>query len=61
MSELQHEQLESYLTQVLEAVVKRDKPALRRHGQQDGFINDRIRRLVWFPSLSFSFVTMVNR
>jgi len=61
MPELQHEQLESYLTQVLEAVVKRDKRALRRHGQQDGFINDRIRRLVWFPSLSFSFVTMANR
>ena len=50
MPGLKHEQLQSYVTQVLEAVMRRDKATLRRYGQQDGFISDRIRQLVWFPS-----------
>jgi len=53
MPGLKQDQLQSYVTQVLEAVVRRDKAALRLYGQRDGFINDRIRRLVWFPSPFF--------
>lgn len=46
---LKHEQLEAYLTKVLAAVLAHDKHTLRQCGQQDGFINDRIRQLVWYP------------
>jgi hypothetical protein len=50
MPGLKHDQLESYLTKVLDAVLARDKLTLRHCGQQDGFINDRIRQLVWYKT-----------
>lgn len=48
MPEFQQAQLEAYLSKALDAVIRGDKAALRRFGQQDGFINNRIRRFVWY-------------
>lgn len=48
MPEFQQAQLDAYLSKVLEAVVRGDKAALRRFGHKDGFINNRIRRFVWY-------------
>jgi hypothetical protein len=47
MPVFQQAQLDEYLSKILEAIVQGDKAALRRHGQQDGFINDKIRKFVW--------------
>jgi hypothetical protein len=60
MPGLQHEQLEAYLTQVIEAVEQRDKTTLRQCGQRDGFVNNRIRRLVWYSLVLFSSETYVR-
>jgi hypothetical protein len=47
MPAFQQAQLEEYLSKVLEAVVQGDKAGLKRYGQQDGFINNKIRKFVW--------------
>jgi len=47
MCGFQQKQLELYLDNILDALVRQDKAALKRFGQQNGFVNDRIRRLVW--------------
>ena len=47
MRGFQQKQLELYLDNILDALVRQDKAALKRFGQQNGFVNDRIRRLVW--------------
>ena len=40
--------LETYISKLLDAVLRGDRSTLRRLGQQDGFVNNNIRRLVWF-------------
>ena len=40
--------LETYLSNVLDAVAQGDKTTLRKFGQLDGFVNNHIRKLVWF-------------
>ena len=48
MPEFDKTQVEKYLSQVLDALAKGDKVALKRFGQQDGFVDNRIRTLVWY-------------
>ena len=48
MPEFDKTQVEKYLSQVLDALVKGDKVALKRLGQRDGFVDNRIRTLVWY-------------
>lgn len=48
MPEFDKTQVDKYLSQVLDALVKGDKVALKRFGQRDGFVDNRIRTLVWY-------------
>jgi hypothetical protein len=41
-------QLEKYLSSLLDALSKGDKAALKRFGQQNGFISNRMRKFVWY-------------
>jgi hypothetical protein len=41
-------QVDKYFSEVLDALVKGDKVTLKRIGQRDGFVNNRIRALVWY-------------
>ncbi len=47
MPHFEEGRLERYLFQILDAVKRRDRAALKRFGQKDGFVNNYIRRLVW--------------
>jgi hypothetical protein len=48
MPELEETGLETYLTDVLDALVNNDRTKLKLFGQQDGFVDNRIREFVWF-------------
>lgn len=48
MPEFDKAQVDKYLSQVLDALVRDDKVTLKRFGQQDGFVSNRIRALVWY-------------
>jgi hypothetical protein len=39
---------DGYLTQLLDALARDDKDALRSFGRGDGFVHNSIRRLVWY-------------
>ena len=47
-------QVDKYFSEVLNAIVKGDKDALKRFGQRFGFKNNKIRALVWCLSSKFS-------
>jgi Rab-GTPase-TBC domain len=48
MPEFQQAQLDAYLSKVIDAIIRGDNAALGRFGRQDGFINNKIRRFVWW-------------
>jgi hypothetical protein len=45
-------ELECYVTDLIDALSRRDKPALRRFGQQEGFLHNSIRRLAWYEPIT---------
>jgi hypothetical protein len=47
MPQLEEQHLNEYFSKVLEAVEKGDKDALKRFGQQEGFLSNSIRKLAW--------------
>src|SRR5271170_7703965 len=41
-------QVDKYFSELLDALVRGDKATLKRFGRRDGFVNNRIRALVWY-------------